>query len=188
MGNHASFSADVRTALDALRRIVQVLRQAAHEVEADVGLTTAQLFALQQIAAHPGASINDLARRTFTHQSSVSVVIGRLVDRGLVAKSASPNDRRRVTLKLTEGGRRLLKRSPAPAQEQLIAGLASLGDHERRSLAASLATVASTMTDRSGPPPMLFEDGVRGARRTPPPSVARPDRRRGRTTAATRPA
>jgi DNA-binding MarR family transcriptional regulator len=188
MGPHASFAVDLRSALDAFRQIVQVLRQAAHESETRVGLTSAQLFALQQLAAYPGASINDLAARTFTHQSSVSVVVGRLVERRLVAKSASETDRRRVTLQLTEAGRRLLKRSPEPAQERLIAGLAALDERSRRSLAASLSVVASTMTDGSGPPPMLFEDRVRRSRRTPASSGPGRARRRGRTRAATRPA
>ena len=51
----------------------------ARDGERRAGLSSAQLFALQQIAEHPGASINDVAALTFTHQSSVSVVIQRLV-------------------------------------------------------------------------------------------------------------
>ena len=77
---------DVRAALDAVRRIVQALRAGADTGRLP-GLTTAQVFALQQIAVHPGASINEIAALTFTHQSSVSVVVQRLVDRELVVRS-----------------------------------------------------------------------------------------------------
>src|SRR5437764_1001235 len=87
--------ADVREALDAFRRIVQALRLGGHESERGARLSSAQLFALQQIAEHPRISINELAARTFTHQSSVSVVVQRLVRRKLVAKVAASDDRRR---------------------------------------------------------------------------------------------
>ena len=70
-----SFATDVRSALDAFRRIIQALRQASRETERRVGLSAAQLFALQQLANHAGASVNDLAASTFTHQSSVSLRI-----------------------------------------------------------------------------------------------------------------
>src|SRR6478672_5335244 len=79
---------DVRVALDAFRHVVQALR-VGRAGEGYAGLGSAQLFALQQIAEHPDASINDIAALTFTHQSSVSVVIQRLVRQRLVAKGTA---------------------------------------------------------------------------------------------------
>jgi DNA-binding MarR family transcriptional regulator len=164
MASHTSFSADIRTALDAFRQIVQALRLSATDVERRLGVTTAQLFALQQLAAAPGSSVNELAARTFTHQSSVSVVVQRLTARRLIQKSRSPEDGRRVVLTVSESGRRLLRRSPEPAQDRLIAGFAALSDVERRTVAQALADVAATMNGVAGShkaPPMLFEDATR---------------------------
>jgi DNA-binding MarR family transcriptional regulator len=160
MGAHGSASSptDVRLALDAFRAIVQALRSSSRDVERRVGLTSAQLFALQQLAAAPSTSINDLATRTFTHQSSVSVVVQRLAERRLVAKVAARDDRRRVTLTLTEAGRAILRRSPQPVQERLIAGIGALSSRDRRVLAAALGGVARAMGAATGSPPMLFED------------------------------
>lgn len=160
MGSHASsFPHDVRASLDAFRRIVQALRTSSRHVERHVGLSSAQLFALQQLALMPGASVNDLAARTFTHQSSVSVVVRRLVEQRLVAKMTAQDDRRRLRLALTEHGRAVLRRSPSPVQEQLIAGIASLPDAQRQMLAESLAEIAHMMSNgQRGPAPMLFED------------------------------
>jgi DNA-binding MarR family transcriptional regulator len=161
MGSHTSgaFASDVRGTLDAFRRIVQALRAAGGDAERRVGLSAAQLFALQQLAGMAGASINDLAARTFTHQSSVSAVVQRLVARKLVAKVTAPDDRRRVRLTVTDQGRALLRRSPEPVQERLIAGIAALPLHERRALASALGTIADTLAIHDGAPPMLFEDG-----------------------------
>ena len=148
----------MRNVLDAIRRIVQVLRSSSREAEQRFSLSAAQLFALQQLAALPGLSINELASRTFTHQSSVSVVVQRLVDRKLVEKVSSKDDRRRLRLAITDAGRQVLRRSPQPAQERLIAGIAALTAGERQALVASLTTNARALAPGNAPPPMLFED------------------------------
>jgi DNA-binding MarR family transcriptional regulator len=123
---------EVRAALDALRRIVQALRGDSRRRG---GLTGAQLFALQRIAEHPQSSVNDIAALTYTHQSSVSVVIQRLVRRRLVARVVSRDDRRRQCLALTGAGRRVLRRAPIAVQDRLIAALRALPAAERRILA-----------------------------------------------------
>ena len=162
MGSHvASFSGDVRAVLDGLRRIVQFLRTSSRDTQRRFNLSAAQLFALQQVASFPGASINDLAAHTFTHQSSVSVVVQRLVDRKLVAKVTSKDDRRRVRLAITEAGRQVLRRSPQPVQERLIAGIASLKPVERQQLVDALTQISRTLTPSEMPPPMLFEERPR---------------------------
>jgi len=158
---------DVRVALDAFRHIVQALR-AGRAGEGYAGLGSAQLFALQQIAEHPDASINDVAALTCTHQSSVSVVIQRLVRQRLVAKVASSQDRRRLRLGVTAKGRRLLGRAPVAVQEHLIAAIAALPAADRRALARSLSAVARLVAPAGAAPhpPMFFEDDVSGGRRT----------------------
>ncbi len=161
-------AADVRGALDAFRRIVQALRTASRDAERRVGLSAAQLFALQQLSTMGGASVNDLASRTFTHQSSVSVVVQRLVARKLVAKVTSNDDRRRVQLTITDSGRALLRRSPEPVQERLIAGIAALPVPDRRAFVAALGAIADALTERDGAPPMLFEDGKTAGRKRRP--------------------
>ena len=65
-----------------------MLRVASRAAERDVGLGAAQLFVLHKLEEAPRLSLNELAERTRTHQSSVSVVVRRLVNRGLVARTA----------------------------------------------------------------------------------------------------
>jgi DNA-binding MarR family transcriptional regulator len=156
----------VRGALDALRRIIQALRLAAPDATRRGRLSSAQLFALQQIAEHPGASVNDVAALTFTHQSSVSVVIQRLVARRLVAKVVVDEDRRRQRLAVTARGRRALADTPVVVQERLIGAITGLPSAKRRALADTLATVARAVTPRDAGthPPMLLEESSRRAR------------------------
>ena len=166
-GPRMADSPDVRVALDAFRRIVQALR-VGRAGEGYAGLGSAQLFALQQIAEHPDVSINDVAALTCTHQSSVSVVIQRLVRQRLVAKVASSEDRRRQRLAVTAKGRRVLGRAPVAVQEHLITAIAALPTADRRALARSLSAVARLVAPAGAAPhpPMFFEDDVSGERRT----------------------
>jgi DNA-binding MarR family transcriptional regulator len=152
--------------LDAIRRIVQALRVASREADRRFGMSAAQLFVVQRLAEGGAASLNDLAARTLTHQSSVSVVVQRLVDAGLVERSPSPRDGRRVVLELTAKGRALARRLPQAAQDRLIDAVETLSPAERRVLADLLARVAAECTPATTPA-MFFEDAQVTRRRNP---------------------
>jgi len=145
-------------ALDHLRRIVQALRESSRASERLLGVSGAQLFVLQTLAKSHALSLNDLALRTHTHQSTVSVVVKRLVGRSLVQSRPSQSDRRRIELELTASGAALLRRAPAAAQDRLVAGLSALRAKERASLAASLGKLARAMQLDERAPSMFFED------------------------------
>src|SRR4051812_6915818 len=83
---------DARSVLDSIRRIVRALRVSSRRAELNVGLSGAQLFVLQKLAEGGRLSVNELAAKTLTHQSSVSVVVQRLSARGLVSSSRSAQD------------------------------------------------------------------------------------------------
>lgn len=153
-------NADVRAALDAFRRIVQALRTEARHGDRRGPISHAQLFALQQIARHPRASVNDIAALTFTHQSSVSVVVQRLVRRGLVERIAASDDRRRHSLAVTAQGRRVLRRAATAVPERLIAALSSLPAAEGRAFADALTRIAEAVSHGQGHPPMFMEGGM----------------------------
>jgi DNA-binding MarR family transcriptional regulator len=152
--------------LDALRRIVRTLREASRASERSIGLSAAQAFVLHRLAGAPALSLNDLAARTLTHQSSVSVVVTKLALRGLVARSASAADGRRVEIALTARGRALLARSPgaAAAQDRIIAGLSLIGARRRRALAVLLRQLVGAMALSDEQPEMFFEGSPRPRR------------------------
>ena len=104
-----------------------------------------------------GQTLNELAERTLTHQSSVSVVVSKLVRAGLVARTRADGDGRRVEIKLTEAGRRVLSRAPAAAQDRLIGALGVLGTEARRELAGRLGQLVEAMALPDRHPPMFFE-------------------------------
>src|SRR4051812_9665844 len=149
-------------ALDAIRRIIAVLRRSSRVAESEVGIGAAQLFVLQHLATAPAGSINELAERTYTHQSSVSVVVRRLVEQGLVELRPGSDDRRRRELRLTRAGKRLAARAPVPAQIRLIKGLRALPTSQLRKLARLLNELVRQMGAAGEPPVMLFTEETPG--------------------------
>jgi DNA-binding MarR family transcriptional regulator len=129
------------------------------------GLSAAQLFVLQQLrAAGTPLTPSELARRTLTHQSSVSVVVGRLVEARLVRRVASARDRRRVELSLTERGQKTARAAPALAQERLIAAVESLSPGRRTALVKGLQQLTRQLGIADEAPPMFFEEAMRRAK------------------------
>jgi DNA-binding MarR family transcriptional regulator len=156
--------------MDGLRRIVGALRRSGAAAEREHGVSAAQLFVLQQLAKGPIASLGELAARTHTHQSSVSVVVRRLIDAGLVRRHSAAHDARCVTIGTTARGRALIGRAPMAAQERLVAALRALPPGLSRSLANGLGRLAAALETEAGAPAMFFEDAPR----------LRPVRRRAR--------
>jgi DNA-binding MarR family transcriptional regulator len=157
MGSH-TFDADSRLVLDSIRRIVRGLRLFDREAEKRFGLSGAQLFVLQKLGDGNAISINELAERTHTHQSSVSVVVQKLVNRRLVHRAPSSKDARRVELSLTSRSRNLLRTAPAAAQDRLITSLAALSKPRRKLLSELLTELIQKTGIEHHPPTLFFED------------------------------
>jgi DNA-binding MarR family transcriptional regulator len=129
---------DVFRALTAIRRMVRGLRSAAEAVERQLRVSAAQLFVLNELAQVPDQSVKDLAALTLTTHSTVSQVVGQLMAKGLVTRTADPADGRRSVLRLTKRGAKLLKKSPRSGQQDLIEGFGALRPSVRRGLASGL--------------------------------------------------
>jgi len=157
-GGPAPAEAEAQSILDAIREIVRVLRESSRAAEAKVGLSGAQLFVLQKLGEGGPLSLNELAARTLTHQSSVSVVVSRLVEAGLVQRRRAEDDARRLELALTRQGEQLLSRAPDAAQERLIQGVRELSATDRKRLAQGLKRLLERMGVEERTPEMFFEE------------------------------
>ena len=105
----------------ALRRFVSLTDSNARQA----GLTPQQHQALLSIkGAQPGRqeiSIGELADHLLRKNHSAVELADRLVKAGLVARSPSPHDRRRVLLSVTAHGEALLDRVSAASLAELQA-------------------------------------------------------------------
>lgn len=150
---------DTRQILNSLRQIVRSLRISSRNAEQQVGLSGAQLFVLQCLASQSPCSVNQLAAATATDQSSVSVVVSRLVSRGYVKRAPSKLDRRSVELSLTSAGRTLLLSAPEATQGRLLGALGKLKKSERLVLSGLLGKLVELAEVSQESPSLFFEEG-----------------------------
>ncbi len=117
-----------------LLRVGRELRREAREV----GVSPEQVSLLVAVKYSPGIGVNELAARERVSAPAMSNHVDRLERDGLVTRTPSPNDRRRVGLTLTDEGKRLLRR----VRSRRTAWLASrLGALDAAELAAVEAAV-----------------------------------------------
>jgi len=149
---------DTSSAVDSIRRVVRVLRLAAQKTQMTAGISSAQLFVLQQLGDGDGLSVNELAKRTLTDRSSVAALVERLQEQQLVDRTTHPADRRRAVVRITGAGRRLLGQAPDAPTTALLAALRRLDRRELATLARSLRNLSQAMGAAEEPVSMLFAE------------------------------
>ena len=144
--------------LNSIRQLVRALRLFDREAQQKYGITAAQMFVLHALSDETVLSLNELADRTATDQSSASVVVQRLVDAGYVSRVQKKEDRRRVELRLTARGRTVVRKAPPPAQQKILAAIDAMPVKDRKAFAAMLEAFVKDIGVRGKTAPMLFED------------------------------
>ncbi len=149
---------DAKAILNRVRQLVRALRSFDKQAQSRYGLGAAQMFILHVLQHDEELSMNELADRTATDQSSASLAAGKLVAEGYVRRTVSEEDRRQVRLSLTPKGRALVKRSPPAAQERILESVRAMPAADRAQLMALLDRLMTGMETDDGRPPMLFQD------------------------------
>jgi len=137
--------------------VVGALARSARSVERRTGVTTAQLFVLRQLGERGRLSLTEVAERTLTRQSTVSVVVSRLVKQGLVRRVRAADDRRRLELSLTVAGRRVLADAPEPTTGRLLNALDQLTGAQLAALRSGLDALIGALGLERRSASMLFE-------------------------------
>lgn len=129
--------------LNAFRAIVRAARTSTRALEMRFGTSAAQLFMLRALSGGEVGSVKELAQRTNTHNSSASVVVRRLCERGFVRRTTSPDDRRRVGYAITPDGLGYLASAPRAIDDLLLEGLGEMSAVEQRRLGELLQRLVS---------------------------------------------
>jgi len=96
--------------LDFLRLLWSLdhaLQAASKRMLARHGVTGPQRHAIRFIGRTPGITAGALARALQDHPSTITGILKRLVDHGLVHRKVHSGDRRKAVLTLTEAGHRV---------------------------------------------------------------------------------
>ncbi|WP_169577597.1 MarR family winged helix-turn-helix transcriptional regulator [Sinimarinibacterium sp. CAU 1509] len=139
-------SSHVLPLLGALRRIAQSLDSYSKAIEHSAGLTLPQLLLLEALRNETAPiTAGRLADRVSLTQGTVTSILDRLEDRGLIARMRAIEDRRRVLVTLTPQGRDRLNVAPALMRDDFVRGFAALPEAEREALLAAVERIGSLM-------------------------------------------
>ncbi len=129
--------------LEVLGRVVRGLARLSGNLDEGPPLTATQRLCLFEVFETEPVRLSDLADRLGVSAPTASRAVDALVEHGLLARTADPDDRRAVRISSTEPGRaRISERKarvldaflpaasamPAADQEQLIELLSGLAD------------------------------------------------------------
>ena len=134
--------------LKKFRVIYGSVRQHFREIEQNCGVTGSQVWILQEVAKTPDIGVSELAERLSIHQSTGSLLVEKLVTRGLIIKERSTEDQRRVGLRLTAEASKILKDAPGPAEGILPEALNALPESSLLALDHSLIQVIDQLQIR----------------------------------------
>lgn len=118
-----------------LQRAAAVLRERARADVARHGLTPAE-FAVLEVLYHRGPlSLGDIQWKILVSSGGITYLVDRLVQRGLVERRPSPEDRRTRFAALTDAGVALLDEIFPEHARALSEGMQALDPEEKRILA-----------------------------------------------------
>ena len=145
------------TSEDATRELLAVLpllnRIVAGEVRREAGDdTTMPQFRVLAHLADGALTLSALAKRRRVSLQSMSELVQVLVERGWIARTADPSDRRQHLLQLTEHGRAHYERAQEMTIRRLAPLLAQLSANETEAVRLALSALHRVLAqeERSG--------------------------------------
>jgi DNA-binding MarR family transcriptional regulator len=129
MQNSDSIHGDTANTAQVLRRfrvVFNAVRTHFQQVEKQVGMGGAQVWALSVVRDQPGIGMGGMAKSMDIHQSTASNLIKTLLRRELISSSKAPEDRRNVRLYILPAGLEVLQQVPGPFEGVLPEALGKL--------------------------------------------------------------
>jgi DNA-binding MarR family transcriptional regulator len=117
------------SAVQVLRRfrvVFNAVRAHFQEIEKQVGLGGAQVWALNVIRDQPGLGVGALAKSMDIHQSTASNLVKVLQRKELISMCKASTDRRQVELQILPAGLAILSQVPGPFEGILPGALNQL--------------------------------------------------------------
>ena len=135
--------------LRAIRRIIYYVSEHSRRLHHEVGLTVPQLLVLKAVGEletdEPELTLAAVSKHVALSPATVSRVLDRLVNAGLVERERRAKDRRKVCLTLTDAGWERFQALPTPLQDEFVRKFDALPASERERLLGALDEIAELM-------------------------------------------
>ena len=130
--------------METVSAVTRAIRREMRE-HRPVEMSMQQFRALGVVRRHPNASLSAVAEHLGLTAATVSKLVDALVRRGLVTRTDSPQDRRKVVLEVTGAGRRALRVARRAALGRLAKLLGSLGESDRRAVVRAMEVLREAL-------------------------------------------
>jgi len=120
----------IREIIYLIRRLMQAGELYTKELNKKYQVSAPQLNSLLVLYENGPLSLSQIARLIMVKSSTVTGIIDRLEQKGLVRRVRNSPDRRMITIELTEAGNGLAQHAPPPIQQKIIDGLKRLPNGE----------------------------------------------------------
>jgi DNA-binding MarR family transcriptional regulator len=117
----------------AVMRLARRLRQ-----QAEPGVTPSMLSALASIESRSSVSLKELAELERVQPPTLTKIVARLEEAGLVRRDAAPEDRRVARVSLTAQGKQFIQRARSRKNAYLARGLRKLDTRDIEALGAAV--------------------------------------------------
>jgi DNA-binding MarR family transcriptional regulator len=126
-----------------------IMRKASDRALAPWGVSIAQapVLVVLKEAGRP-ITISEVARRLYLETPSITTMVDRLGDRGLVERLKDPKDRRKTLVRLTKEGKRMVESIREPGEQLQEEMFGVLGRRERDTLRGILQKLRDRNADR----------------------------------------
>jgi DNA-binding MarR family transcriptional regulator len=135
--------------LVSLRRIIRATDLQSKRILKVCGLTIPQVMVLRAIESLGDVTVKRISDDVSLSQATVTTILNRLQDRGLIERVRSQVDKRVVNARLTPLGRDTLGTAPPLLHEQFIDRFESLAEWEKTQMLSALQRVATMMDAES---------------------------------------
>lgn len=130
--------------------VVHALDRTSKRMATDLGVTGPQRLVLRVVGLFPGTSAGHLASLLHVHPSTLTGVLQRLVQLGLLTRKLSPTDRRRAVLTLTTKGKRANQTNAGTVESAVGRSMRRFSTIERTALKRALTLLAGSLTPADG--------------------------------------
>jgi len=132
----------IREIVYLIRKLMQAGALYSKELDKKYNVSAPQLATLRALLHDGAMPPSQIARQIMVNSSTLTGVIDRLEQKGLVSRLRNDPDRRIIRVELTEAGRTLAEKAPPPIQVKIVKGMRKLEQTEREKIIQSLTKLA----------------------------------------------
>ncbi|AJY45729.1 MarR family winged helix-turn-helix transcriptional regulator [Martelella endophytica] len=145
MTNDALNPDNARAVMKSIRRIAHAIDARSKRIGRETGLTIPQIVVLQAVADQGALTTAAISKQADLSPATTVTILDKLEAKGLIERSRSLEDRRKVRAMLTEAGLQTLSSAPSLFADGFAADFSAFSAIEQEAIVTSFIRVADLL-------------------------------------------